>query len=94
MTEDIKTRKRERENAKPIIFKVNGEEQTAEQGSLTVEAILRNAGSAASIDVAQIDSYFLENITDGHKYEDLDDVVVVKEGDQLLAVHVGRTPVA
>ena len=94
----FKTRKREREDPKPVSetihYKVNGEEQTTEQDSLTVEEILRNAGSAASIDASQIDSYFLENIIDGRKYENLADVVVVKEGDQFLAVHVGRTPVA
>ena len=94
----FKTRKRERENSRPVFetihFKVNGEEQTTKQASLTVEEILRNAGSAASIETSQIDSYYLENIIDGSKYENLADVVVVKEGDQFLAVHVGRTPIA
>ena len=94
----FKTRKREREGPTPgsktIHYKVNGEEQTTEQDSLTMEEILRNAGSEASIDTSQIENYFLENIIDGRKYENLSDVVKIKEDDQFLAVHVGRTPVA
>lgn len=77
-----------------IRYKVNGEEQTTTENPLTVEMILRNAGATASIDVTQINSYFLENLASGHKYENLTDRVTIKEDDQFLAVHVGRTPVA
>ena len=92
------TEKREREPTPPaaetIHYKVNGEEQVTQQTSLSVEEILRNAGKAASINLEQIDSYFLENITPGTKYENLTDRVDLKEGDQFLAVHAGATPVA
>lgn len=79
---------------KIIHYKVNGEEQTTEHATLTVEQILRNAGRAASIDVAQINDYYLESIDDGRKYENLADRVTIKEGNQFLAIHRGKTPVA
>lgn len=92
----FKTRKYEREDPlfAPIHYKVNGEEQTTQKDSLTVREILQNAGEAASIDLSQINSYFLENVETGQKYENADDRVDLKEGDQFLAIHVGPTPVA
>lgn len=94
--DQFETRKRRDSQAgdRVIHYKVNGEEQTTKDETLTVEMILRNAGAAASIDVNQIDSYILENITDGRKYENIGEQVVLKDGDQFLAVHTGRTPVA
>ncbi len=77
-----------------IHYKVNGENQTTEHRTLTVEQILRNAGRAASIDVAQISDYYLESIDDGRKYENAADQVTIKQGEQFLALHRGRTPVA
>ena len=77
-----------------IHYKVNGEEQTTEHCTLTVEKILRNAGRAASIDVAQIGDYYLESIDDGRKYENLADQVTIKQEEQFLALHRGKTPVA
>ena len=92
------TEKSEREPTPPaadtIHYKVNGEEQVTQQESLSVEEILRNAGKAASINLEQIDSYILENIETGKKYENLADQVDLKEGDQFLVVHTGATPVA
>ena len=88
---------RKRDDARPsttIHYTVNGEAQTTERGRLTVEQILRQAGAAASIDVSDIANYFLESVADGRKYEDLADYIDLKNGDQFLAVHVGRTPVA
>ena len=92
----FETRKRKDTQAvdRAIHYKVNGEEQTTRDDTLTVEMILRKAGAAASIDVSQIDSYYLENITDGRKYENLAEQVVLKDGDQLLVVYAGKTPVA
>ena len=94
----FKTRKYEREGSpsvpNTIHYKVNGEEQTTQKDSLTVREILQNAGEAASIDLSQINSYFLENVETGQKYENADDRVALKEGDQFLAIHVGATPVA
>ncbi len=94
----FKTRKYEREDPlsapDTIHYKVNGEEQTTQKDSLTVREILQNAGEAASIDLSQINSYFLENVETGRKYENADDRVDLKEGDQFLAIHVGSTPVA
>lgn len=78
----------------PVRYKVNGEEQSTTVNPLAVGQILKNAGDAASIDIAQLDSYFLERISDGRKYEKLAEEVSIEEGDQFLAVHVGRTPVA
>lgn len=78
----------------PIHYTVNGERQTTDSHRLTVETILRRAGSAASIDTAEIDSYFLEDVSDGRKYENPAHYVDIKDGDKFLAVHVGRTPVA
>lgn len=80
--------------SKNFTYQVNGEDQSTQDNSLTVETILRNAGSAASIDVAEINDYLLENVADGHKYEDLADKVLIKDGDKFVAVHVGKTPVA
>ena len=77
-----------------IHYKVNGEEQTTSHNRLTVEQILRNAGRNASIDTSQINNYFLQDIDDGRKYENANDVVSIHDGDQFLAVHRGRTPVA
>lgn len=75
-------------------YKVNGEEQSTPRNMLTVEQILRNAGREASIDTSQLSDYFLQNIEDGKKYERLEDPVPIKSGDQFLAIHRGRTPVA
>lgn len=89
----FKTRKQK--DARPIIhYKVNGETQTTEHESLTVEDVLRNAGAAASIDITQIDSYYLESIDSNHKYENLSDQVTIHEDEKFLAVHRGKTPVA
>ena len=88
---------RKRDDARPdgiTHYTVNGEAQTTERDSLTVEQVLLEAGAAASIDVAEIANYFLENVADGRKYENLTDDVDINDGDQFLAVHVGRTPVA
>lgn len=77
-----------------IHYKVNGEEQTTSHKVLSVEQILRNAGSGASIDISQIDNYFLQNIEDGRRYDTLTDEVSIHPDDQFLAVHRGRTHVA
>ena len=90
----FETRKREDARPQTIHYKVNGEEQTTQQTSLTVEDILRHAGAAASIDIREVGDYFLENIATGRKYENLGARVDIEEGDQFLAVHCGATPVA
>lgn len=94
----VRFKTRKREDVRPIIktihYKVNGEIQTTEQETLSVEAILRNAGAAASIDVSQIDSYYLESVDNDYKYENLSDLVTVHENERFLAVHRGKTPVA
>lgn len=77
-----------------IRYEVNGETRTTAGQTLTVEEILRNAGRAASIDVANVNDYYLESIADGRKYERLDVAVAINEGDRFLAIHRGRTPVA
>ena len=79
---------------KPIRYTVNGELSTTIENPISVDIILRNAGAGAAIDVADLGSYFLENTSDGHKYESLGDLVTISDGDNFLAIHVGSTPVA
>ena len=77
-----------------IHYRVNGEQQTTTDATLSVEQILRTAGKAASIDLQQLNSYILENIKTGKKYESLADIVEILNDDEFLAVHSGATPVA
>lgn len=77
-----------------IRYTVNGEPQVTEKTPLTVEEILRQAGSDAAIDIAQLDSYYLDNVRTGARYESLGDEVPIADGDQFVALHAGRTPVA
>lgn len=77
-----------------IHYKVNGEQQTTTNATLSVEQILRAAGKAASIDLNQLNSYILENIINGRKYQNLADIVDISNDDEFLAVHSGATPVA
>ena len=77
-----------------IRYTVNGEPNTTDVSPLSLEAILREAGAGAAIDVNDIGSYYLENISTGRKYEDLNDLVPIENGDKFVAIHVGRTPVA
>lgn len=92
------TEKRDRDTEPPsslvIYYKVNGEQLSTTNATLSVEEILRTAGKAASIDLQQLNSYILENIKTGKKYENLADVVEILNDDQFLAVHSGATPVA
>lgn len=77
-----------------IRYEVNGETRTTADQTLTVEEILRAAGPAASIDVANVNEYYLESISDGRKYERPDERVAINDGDRFLALYRGRTPVA
>lgn len=94
----FKTEKRDR-NIDPVLplviyYKVNGEKLSTTDATLSVEEILRSAGKGASIDLQQLNSYILENISTGKKYENLADIVTIMNDDQFLAVHSGATPVA
>ena len=77
-----------------IRYEVNGERQRTEEPRLTLERILRQAGAAAGIDVADIGSYYLERVSDGKEYRNPSEVVTIKDGDRFLAVYAGKTPVA
>ncbi len=77
-----------------IDYKVNGEIQSTTQPILSLETILKNAGKAASIELSQINHYFLENVKTGRQYRNLADEVNIHAGDNFLAVHIGATPVA
>ena len=79
---------------KTIRYAVNGEENVTDVNPLSVKVILSRAGAGAAIDVNDIGSYYLENIADGRKYENLDDLVTILDGDKFLAIHAGSTPVA
>ncbi len=92
------TEKRDRDSKLPldtvIHYKVNGEQQTTTNVTLSVEQILRAAGKPASIDLNQLNSYIVENINTGRKYQNLVDIVDISNDDEFLAVHSGATPVA
>ena len=77
-----------------VHYTVNGEEQVTGVNPLSVETILRQAGEASAIDVDDLGSYYLADISDGKKYESLDDLVTLEDGDEFVAVHKGPTPVA
>ena len=89
-----KTRDRTPPASRAVHYEVNGEQQTTEHETLTLGAILKSAGPAASIDDSQITDYYLENVADGRKYEELSTPVQIRDGDRFIAVHCGRTPVA
>ncbi len=77
-----------------IRYTVNGESQITKTSPLTVEEILRRAGAGAAIDLNQLDSYYLDNVRSGVRYENLGDEVPIADGDQFVALHAGPTPVA
>lgn len=77
-----------------ICYFVNGEPSTTIINPLSVESILQNAGAGAAVDIQDLGSYYLENTSDGRKYENLDSMVTIVDGDNFLAIHVGSTPVA
>ena len=77
-----------------VRYEVNGERQRTEEPQLTVERILRKAGTGAGIDIADIGNYYLERVSDGAEYRNLSAVVTITDGDQFLAVYAGKTPVA
>ena len=78
----------------PIRYSVNGEMQRTDKEVVTVEEILRRAGSAAGIDLNALGEYILENVASEESYRNLTDQVQLQDGDQFLAVYRGRTPVA
>ena len=93
----FKTRKKnssQKPVEKPIHYTVNGEENTTLINPLSLETILQNAGAGAALDVNDLGNYYLENTEDGQKYENLNDLVTISDGDKFLAIHVGSTPVA
>lgn len=73
---------------------INGERQQTGRNPLTVEEILRHAGTAAGIDLSDLTSYYLESVTDDREFWKLGDKVQLRDGDQFLAIYSGRTPVA
>ena len=77
-----------------IRYTVNGEPNTTVENPISLKSILRHAGAGAAIDVSDLKSYYLENTEDGRRYEHLDDLVTISDGDHFLAIHVGSTPVA
>ena len=88
------TRPRKDGRDKVITYKVNGEELKTDKTKLTVEEILKAAGKAASVNVSDLKSYYLERIEPNEKYDNLSDVVPLEDGSQFIAVHRGKTPVA
>ena len=77
-----------------ILYEVNGESQTTERSPLTLKVILENAGRGAGVDPADLQSYRLENLATGLRYNNLDDPVPIRTGDKFVAIYTGATPVA
>ncbi len=77
-----------------IRYAVNGETQVTKTSPLAVKEILRRAGPDAAIDLDQLDSYYLDNVRSGVRYENLDDEVAIANDDQFVALYAGPTPVA
>ena len=77
-----------------IRYTVNGEPQATTRTPLTVEEILRRAGTDAAIDLDQLESYYLDNVRTAQRYENLGDEVPIVDGDQFMALYAGPTPVA
>ena len=93
----FRTRKRDdspRPVGESIRYSVNGEEGTTIENPLSLAAILRRAGAGAAIDVSDLENYYLQNTADGRKYGKLEEPVTLSDGDNFVAIHVGRTPVA
>lgn len=88
------TQPRKGRGEKDITIKVNGEEIKTSKSEMTMEEILKAAGKDASVNVQDLTSYFLEHLESGVKYDNLQDLVPLIDGDQFLAVHRGKTPVA
>ncbi len=99
IVKNIPFKTRERDNSSKTVetrlrYNVNGEQNTTVNNPLSLRHILKNAGAGAAIDIHDLDSYYLENTIDGRKYENLDRLVTIADGDNFLAIHVGSTPVA
>lgn len=77
-----------------IHYKVNGEHQTAEASPVLLRDILEEAGRKAGIEPNDLERYRLENSDTGAKYAELDERVPIRDGDQFVAIYVGKTPVA
>ncbi|MCY4232386.1 MAG: hypothetical protein OXE59_01375 [Bacteroidetes bacterium] len=77
-----------------VCYTVNGETATTDKNPLTLEEVLANAGPGAAIDTNDLGSYYIENLSDRQRYNSLNCSITIKEGDNFLAIHVGRTPVA
>ena len=77
-----------------IRYTVNGEAQVTTRTPLTVEEILRRAGTDAAVDLDQLDSYYLDNVRTAQRYENLGDEVPIIDGDQFVALYGGPAPVA
>ena len=95
--DQFKTRKRgvsDKPAQELIRYTVNGEESTTRVSPVLLETILRGAGPGAAIDLDDLGSYYLENTADGRKYENLNELVPVSDGDNFVAIHAGSTPVA
>lgn len=77
-----------------IHYEVNGEQQTTNKNSLSLETILKNAGAGAGINPGEENMFRLENLSTKEKYSDLDKPVVLHDGDKFIAIYAGPTPVA
>lgn len=71
---------------KVITYYVNGERQTTDHHTLTVRAILTNAGFTPA------ENYRLVRDAGNHTYTNLDEEVPLHEGEKFTALFQGPTP--
>jgi hypothetical protein len=72
--------------AHTITYYVNGESESTTQHTLTVRAILTNAGFTPA------ENYRLVRDTGNHTYTNLDEEVHLHEGEKFTALFQGPTP--
>ena len=77
-----------------IVYEVNGESQETTQSPINLETVLRNAGHGAGIDLSDLNNYRLENVITNDRYNNLDELVPINNGDKFIAIYTGSTPVA
>jgi hypothetical protein len=65
---------------------VNGEEQETDEHKLSVKAILELAGFTPASD------WVLARDSDGHEFQDQDELVPIRENERFTATHDAPTP--
>lgn len=80
--------------SKSINYQVNGEHFQTTKEILSVREIMKSAGAKAGINIQDLDNYYLTDLEEDIKYEDLNKEIKMYEGIKFLATYKGKTPVA